>query len=747
VAIIKWLHLSDLHFRQRDVYESEVVLAALLRDIQPLLGEEFTPIDLVFVTGDIAFAGRPEEYGLAEAFFERLLRTLSLQRARLFVVPGNHDVDRSLVGPATYLTDAILRDIHGPVDCRRMVAEVLTDDDSRRLVMRRLRGYEAFVNSYFPADHLRFGDSAYFYSKIVEVDGVSIAIYGLNSAWLSASDADRGRLILGERQVREAVAQTDGMPLRIALLHHPLEWFADFDRNQIEQYLVQNSDFVLHGHRHWQAFRQEKRPGAELCVFASGAGYEGRDLLNVCNAVKLDLSTGAGSAVSLRYSDEVGGFWVRDVLSYPSLRQEVYPFKYGRPYVPSLQRAEEKEPAVVDLLTSPLKYFDYVKQPGKLYEVLPEHIIDLARQAPQETVDFLEWMSGQDVASLRVLLSEGEGKLTFTLARFPDQLSRFQELRNIVVHMGSVPRTLKARTALYLVGPAGGGMTRQLTLQIPRKDVLRPRLAEQLRFSLYLISRTTKPVKGLRVNLGLSAAFLAYPYQGDSFLIEPSEHWQVSRSTSGAIDSDYAPPDEQPMLIGPEKDLNIGTAAIMVPWGEADGGPIELSIDYSIEAEEAMPVEGRLSVRILAALDFHEASSTGHVFEVPAAEENGIDTGLSVRRGQVMQFVARGVISYDAGYHSVNPDGFLCRADGELMRINEQTPVAFLIEDNLLMRGQRLAGLIGWVGDWEEGKAFFVGSSGVFTASSDGTLHLAVNDVRGTFGDNSGSFTVAVRAE
>ena len=56
---VTWLHLSDLHFRvTEDKFESELIYDRLLEDLKHI--EEH--IDLVFVTGDIAYSGRTEEY-------------------------------------------------------------------------------------------------------------------------------------------------------------------------------------------------------------------------------------------------------------------------------------------------------------------------------------------------------------------------------------------------------------------------------------------------------------------------------------------------------------------------------------------------------------------------------------------------------------------------------------------------------------------------------------------------------------
>ena len=49
----------------------------------------------IFVVGDIAISGREDEYKESGVILDGLVDTLGLQRSDVFLVPGNHDVDRN----------------------------------------------------------------------------------------------------------------------------------------------------------------------------------------------------------------------------------------------------------------------------------------------------------------------------------------------------------------------------------------------------------------------------------------------------------------------------------------------------------------------------------------------------------------------------------------------------------------------------------------------------------------------------
>jgi predicted phosphohydrolase len=87
------LHLSDLQFGDPDVDPGSFLIEA---SIGERLRRDRIPVHLVVVTGDVSYSGRPDEYGEAAKWLNRLEDNLwpdKKQPDNLIVVPGNHDVD------------------------------------------------------------------------------------------------------------------------------------------------------------------------------------------------------------------------------------------------------------------------------------------------------------------------------------------------------------------------------------------------------------------------------------------------------------------------------------------------------------------------------------------------------------------------------------------------------------------------------------------------------------------------------
>jgi predicted phosphodiesterase len=265
-------------------WDADPVLNALARFVGEEVRGGLVP-DLVAITGDLAYAGKEDEYAMARRWLEeRLLPALPKRfpRQRVLVVPGNHDVDREAVDIAATLTqDGLLagRD-------QDAIAQVLRNERSRDLLLHRHSAYLAFLADWWGEPQpLPWGQ------RIVEVRGHRLHRAGLDSAWMSSGDHDYGRLLLGRYQVNHTAVtdQAEQAAQRIALLHHPWAYLAEFDGNEARKTLHQHCDLVLRGHLHETEAQRILTPDPNrACLeLAAGCAYQDSRYPNALQWVEL----------------------------------------------------------------------------------------------------------------------------------------------------------------------------------------------------------------------------------------------------------------------------------------------------------------------------------------------------------------------------------------------------------------------------------------------------------------------------
>lgn len=295
-----WLHLSDIHFHSQDKWRDERARKGLLAYLGEMFkNPEFPRPDLVFCTGDIAFGATGAEdlakqYASAQTFFTELLKVCGtpgkpLPVSRLFVVPGNHDINRNEVDE-----DAQAALVALAKDSRNQVARINSRLETRPTpfvnAMKRLAAYADFVKAFLP--HQVDKEGRCFYAHVVEVADVKLGIAGFNSAWSCAGPEDDRNLWLGaEWQFNRAQRELESADIRIGLIHHPIDWLNEAERDVATKRIAGEFDFWLHGHAHnaWVV-----PLGSHVQIGAGAVGAGASDEFGV-NLVKLTIPTAPAS--------------------------------------------------------------------------------------------------------------------------------------------------------------------------------------------------------------------------------------------------------------------------------------------------------------------------------------------------------------------------------------------------------------------------------------------------------------------
>ncbi|MBM7425043.1 metallophosphoesterase [Spongiibacter marinus] len=244
----RFLHLSDLHFNYPDCMEPDQdrdgpIRDKMIEDIAQLIENDGIKLSAILVTGDIAYKGHKDEFTFAGQWLGELCEKFDCTASQVYVVPGNHDVDRSIAD--NFMTMGLRTGILSKSGerCERELQQILRDDEASSVLYRPMDAYNEFAATY--GCHVK-GIKAKWMESIEIDQGVNVVIHGLTTTLLCSKDDAKQNILLGEFQT-VARAKTPHN-IHLAMMHHPPSWLRNADAMKAK--LDDAMDIQLTGHEH-----------------------------------------------------------------------------------------------------------------------------------------------------------------------------------------------------------------------------------------------------------------------------------------------------------------------------------------------------------------------------------------------------------------------------------------------------------------------------------------------------------------
>ncbi|MBA4316213.1 MAG: metallophosphoesterase [Limnobacter sp.] len=252
------LHISDIHFRTPDCLTPHLdperpYRTKLLQDVRSRC-RDLGKVGAILVSGDIAFKAAAEEYETALVWLKELAVACGCPVDRIFVTPGNHDVDRSLIAqdPSirnTQLAIATAENHRRERELRTQFTHVLTGHS--------LLAPHAAYNNFAKL----FGCQIYtperlYWTQDIDLNAdVRLRVHGLTSTLLSGAnggDDRRESLYLSPLQTN---FESEDNVINLVMMHHPPDWLMDQD--DVTDVINNRATLQLFGHKHRQRLTRE----------------------------------------------------------------------------------------------------------------------------------------------------------------------------------------------------------------------------------------------------------------------------------------------------------------------------------------------------------------------------------------------------------------------------------------------------------------------------------------------------------
>lgn len=249
----RWLHLSDLHSISSGI-RTVIMRESLINELNEI--NEQNKFDFVVITGDISV--KNTGYNEAEILIKRIIEAINIPLDKVFIVPGNHDLNRSIPNERQEIV-------------KKAYEIELLDNEEENYYNNLNSAQDDFFDTYenilgrkYPKDRIHFTES---------LDD-NISIINLNTAWMCYdSENESGKLHVGLNSLFDCLSEPilKSKHIKIAIGHHRLSDFNKMVESQLKSlFKTMDIDLYLGGHCHDASVVFDPSINTEFCSCRQG---------------------------------------------------------------------------------------------------------------------------------------------------------------------------------------------------------------------------------------------------------------------------------------------------------------------------------------------------------------------------------------------------------------------------------------------------------------------------------------------
>ena len=258
-----FLHLSDMHFKNKNSYSKDNVDNIVTSLRQHCIGSAGL---IIILSGDLTHSGYYFETKEVECFIndlrDKILQKYHFEDISILAVPGNHDMNLKVGQLSSEALDKIKND---GIYQHSLQDELKKGENGINLC--RTYGCLLEQGSLISIKHISFGE-------------VSLRFNLINTAPFSLSDKDKGFHYLSDADMDKLLEKSEDQ-FNFTIMHHPHQFFEWSVCNRLEENLISGSDAIFVGHEHFSKYRALSGEDSTVNIYSAGM---------LCNAGNWDNS-------------------------------------------------------------------------------------------------------------------------------------------------------------------------------------------------------------------------------------------------------------------------------------------------------------------------------------------------------------------------------------------------------------------------------------------------------------------------
>ena len=240
---INILHFSDFHYQDKFADDCARIGKLMAESTQD------TPLDVIIFSGDMVQGVEESFTDAYRTLIKPIVEKHRLPMSQVLIVPGNHDVDKTVVQNT----------IESLAQCssEEKMDAFCADPQLMKSSLSRMVPFDTFCQDLYGwKDRNSFGSCSTF-----ELNGVSVGLVGLNSAWSCIdSSRDRGQLLYPVEEAEELFEQVQHCDIVFASMHHYVGDYKFFVAQKMEEVLQNGCNILFTGHYHRQQLNASLSP-------------------------------------------------------------------------------------------------------------------------------------------------------------------------------------------------------------------------------------------------------------------------------------------------------------------------------------------------------------------------------------------------------------------------------------------------------------------------------------------------------
>lgn len=247
---IRIFHISDFHLNKANLRDwNEFLKGSFIRFVNDNKADE----NFIVCSGDMVDKGGADFGGVKaglekfrDAVINPVVSQTEITADRFILAPGNHDINRN--ADKGYTKKGVRDEIKegGADKINEIVRDLL---ENKGEPSKRIEEYYAFVSEFYAGcDNItvNYLGSVFNYT----INGENLSFTAFNTAWNCCDDSDKDwGLAVGEPQYLACGNVSPQDAVKIAIIHHPLDWLL-YEKRSIQSWIRNDYDVLLMGHVH-----------------------------------------------------------------------------------------------------------------------------------------------------------------------------------------------------------------------------------------------------------------------------------------------------------------------------------------------------------------------------------------------------------------------------------------------------------------------------------------------------------------